>query len=360
MKQSIMLGTISLDKVAGGLEKNIVYLANQLADEGHTVVLLSFDLHIAKSFYKIDERVVWIKAGVSQPHARITFAERICLIKNIRLAMTKHKVTKVVVFSHGLLARFLVAGLGLKTMFICSERNSLSMYDFIRQSKWNINFILLALVKRVTVQFDSYKNDYPFWLRPKITVVHNPVFPSNTPSDIKSKRILLVGRLTAQKRVDFSIRAFAMVYNKYPDWQMRIVGDGPLKDNLLKLISELGLTKAIQIVPPSNSVEDHYKSSSIFLITSQWEGFPNALAEALAHGLVAVGLNQTQGVPNLIVSGYNGELVEGQPTISELAKTLIYILECPEKWHSLSQNAQKITHQFSSRNWINRWLRLLA
>ncbi len=355
-----MLGTISLNNVAGGLERNIVYLANRLADEGHNVTLVSFDLASAKSFYQIDERVVWIKAGVSQPHARITFTDRLKLIKNIRLAMLQNSVNQVVVFSHGLLARFLMAGLGLKATFICSERNSLAMYKFIRQRKWNINFVLLALVKKITVQFDNYKNDYPFWVRKKIAVIHNPVFPPKAPSDLTQKRILLVGRLTAQKRFDLSIRAFAMVLKKYPDWQMHIVGDGPLKKDFRRLIAKLGANAAIHIIPPSISIEDHYRSSSIFLITSQWEGFPNALAEALAHGLIAVGLQQTHGVSNLIMSGYNGELLEDKLTISGLAKTLTNVLDHPDKWESVSQNAQEITRQFSGEEWIKRWLRLLA
>ena len=140
---------------------------------------------------------------------------------------------------------------------------------------------------------------------------------------------------------------------------MHIVGDGPLKKDLHRLVAKLGLTDAIQIISSSKSIEDHYSSSSIFLITSQWEGFPNALAEALAHGLIAVGLRETQGVPNLIVSGYNGELVEDKLPISGLAKTLTSIFDHPEKWQSVSRNAQEITRQFSGEEWINRWLRLL-
>ena len=122
MTQAIMLGTISLNNMAGGLEKNIIILANHLANKGHRVVLVSLDLGKAKPFFEIDERVAWIRAGVSKPHAPVTFTERLNVIRNIRLAMVQHDIHKVVVFTHGLLARFLIAGLGLKISFICSER----------------------------------------------------------------------------------------------------------------------------------------------------------------------------------------------------------------------------------------------
>ena len=355
-----MLGTISLDKVAGGLEKNIVYLANQLVDEGHTVVLLSFDLQPAKSFYKIDDRVIWIKAGVSQPHARITFAERINLIKNIRLAMTKNEVTKIIVFSHGLLARFMVAGLGLKTMFICSERNSLSMYDFIRQSKWNINFILLALANKITVQFAEYKNQYPFWLRHKITAIHNPIFRPPVSSDLSKKNIIMVGRLTAQKQFDIAIQAFAIVLEQYPDWKLCIVGQGPLESQLRMQVNSLKIAKSVWIRPPSKSIENYFLDSSIYLISSQWEGFPNALAEALSYGLLAVGAKSTAGVANLIDDGQNGILVDGDANHQNVAAAILRLLEQEEDWRRMSQTSKAIADVFPATSWIEKWKDIIS
>ena len=360
MTVSVMLGTISLNNIAGGLQKNIIYLANNLVNEGHKVVLLSFDLEKAQPFFEIDKRVVWIKAGVSMPHSPVTFTQRLQIIKKIRSAMIDYDIRKVVLFSHGLLARFLTAGLGLGADFICSERNSLAMYGFIRQSKWNLNFLLLALVKQITVQFEEYCNDYPFWLRHKILVIHNPVFTPSDFSDLSQNRILMVGRLTAQKRFDLAIHAFKILLDKQPDWQLRIVGEGPLKKHLNELIDVLDVKNSVSILSPKKSIESHYLNSSIFLITSQWEGFPNALAEAMSHGLIAVGLAETAGVPNLITKGETGILMCGPISGDGLARTIIKTVANKDSWDYLSNNSKKITRRFSGHEWVQRWLCLLA
>ncbi len=360
MTVSVMLGTISLNNIAGGLEKNIVYLANNLVNEGHKVVLLSFDLQKAQPFFEIDKRVVWIKAGVSMPHSSVTFTQRLQIIKKIRSTMIDYDIRKVVLFSHGLLARFLMAGLGLGADFICSERNSLAMYGFIRQSKWNLNFLLLAVVKKITVQFEEYCNDYPFWLRHKILVIHNPVFTPSAFSDLSQNRILMIGRLTAQKRFDLAIHAFKILLDEQPDWQLRIVGEGPLKKDLNELIEVLDISNSVSILPPKKSIESHYLDSSMFLITSQWEGFPNALAEAMSHGLIAVGLAETAGVPNLITKEETGELLNGNITKVELASIMAKIVACRDSWSYMANNSKKIPQRFSSQEWVQRWLNLLA
>ena len=73
-------------------------------------------------------------------------------------------------------------------------------------NKWNLNFLLLAFVKKITVQFDDYKNDYPFWLKHKIVTIHNPVF-LHLDFQIFRKRILMVGRLAVQSGFDIAIKA---------------------------------------------------------------------------------------------------------------------------------------------------------
>ena len=359
MTQSIMLGTISLNNMAGGLERNIVYLANRLANEGHYVVLVSFDLEHAESFFEIDSRVVWIKVGVSQPHAPITFAKRLQLIKHIRSAMIRHDIRKVVVFSHGLLVRFLTAGLGLNSKFICSERNAISMYDFIQQRKWNLNFILLALVEKITVQFDEYENDYPFWLRRKIVTIHNPVFPSANQSDLSKPIILAVGRLTTQKRFDLAIKSFAGMLQQHPNWQLRIVGSGPMASELQELINTLGVSQSVSIKHPTKSMERHYSECSLFLSTSQWEGFPNALAEALSYGMLGVGFENTKGVSLLIKDGINGFLVPGEPSVPNLKEALFRIMKTQSDWPHMSSNARLISDIYSPKEWIAKWLTTL-
>ena len=137
----------------------------------------------------------------------------------------------------------------------------------------------------------------------------------------------MVGRLAVQKRFDIAIKAFAIVLKYHPDWHLHIVGDGPLHSKLNTLAKKLGIHESVSILPPTRSIEVHYRECSIFLIASQWEGFPNALCEALSCGLIAIGSEETSGVPNLITSGKNGELIHGKMSTARVAKTLVNTIE---------------------------------
>ncbi|EHI48731.1 glycosyltransferase [SAR116 cluster alpha proteobacterium HIMB100] len=358
MGNSILLGTISLNNMAGGLERNIVYLANYLVRTGKKVTLLSFDLPDANSFFDLDPNVEWVRAGASTPHSGINFSQRINLFYKMRSAILSNKVDQIICFSHGILARFLVASFGLGIHHICSERNSLTMYNFTSHRKWNVNFLLLSFMKIITVQFDEYKNDYPFWLRKKIVTVHNPIRNPKEYSDLSEKSILAVGRLTKQKRIDIILQAFALVVRAHPTWTLKIVGDGPLKSNLEKLAVSLGLDNNIKFFPSTHSVNAYYQNSTIFVTTSEWEGFPNALAEALSYGLLCIGFSKTSGVAQLL-NEKRGIVVEGEVSSSNLASAITDAIGNQKQWGEFSKNAKSITRKYSTHNWQKTWMDVL-
>ena len=172
------LATISLDDMPGGLERNFVSLANAMARRGHTVSLITFDQQDARSFYPINNDVRWHKVGVSRPHGPIGFADRLRLIWAIRAALKDARASVVVCFHHGILVRFVLATFFTGIRLIVSERNSLTLYNHLRKSKWNLNFLFLFFADYITVQFPRYVREYPRILRPRISAIPNPV--SNT------------------------------------------------------------------------------------------------------------------------------------------------------------------------------------
>ena len=156
-------------------------------------------------------------------------------------------------------------------------------------------------MSRITVQFPGYVRDYPWVLRYKIGVVHNPVFPSEPiPLAGREKLILSVGRHAAQKRFDLLVRACQMVFHKHPDWRLVIVGDGPLTSELQNLIVQLNLKGNVELVAPVDDLRPLFSRAIFYSQPSQWEGFPNAQAEAMAAGVIPIGFASTRGVADLI------------------------------------------------------------
>lgn len=356
----ITLATIAMNNMAGGLERNIAYLANHLAETGHEVVLLTFDLPGAKAFYPLDESIAWHCVGRTRPHGRIGFTDRLALIKRVRETLRNPAPCDTLIcFHHGILLRCLLASAFLRTRVICSERNALTMYDHIAASKWNLNFLLLFLVDRITVQFPGYREDYPRLLRRKICHVHNPVFPAAPNEEPREPLILSVGRHCAQKRFDLLIRACAIAFRDHPQWQLAIVGDGSLTPRLRDEIDAAGLADRIHLVPPDNDLHHWHERATLYCQPSQWEGFPNAQAEAMAAGVVPVGFAATRGVANLIEHGINGYLCEGHPTEEALAAALAAAMADTSNHDRLSQASKNISTRYSPASWEDCWSKAL-
>jgi len=366
MSRSYAFATISLDNMAGGLERNIVRVANRLSKEGNKVALITFDWETATSFYPLEEGVKWFKVATSRPHEPVSFMNRLKLIWKIRRALKEMNTSVIICFHHGILARFLLASLFLKVGLIASERNSLTIYDHIKSSKWNLNFFLLAFVKRITVQFESYRKTYPSMWRHKIDEIPNPVYPSAliaTPGEENKNgkfTLLTVGRLCTQKNYVSLIKAFSRLLVKFPKWELVIIGDGGDKALLSGLVDKLQINEKVIFVPATNEIFTYYSQSHIFCLPSQWEGFPNSLAEALAHGLPAVGFEKCAGVSDLITHKKNGLLAEGNGNVNSLTDKLEELMADPEKRIAYSLEAVKSVQQFNPENIYPIWKETLS
>ena len=365
MSGRYILAAISLDGMAGGLERNVVALANELARRGHGVGLVTFDQEAARSFYRIDEGVRWYKVGVSRPHGPIGFGTRLRLILAIRAALRDARASVVVCFHHGILARFVLASRFTGIRLVVSERNSLTLYNHIRRPKYNLNFLLMFLADRVTVQFPRYAADYPRLLRPRIAAIPNPVSPSAPHAGLgangrrKPLQLLAVGRLCAQKNYGTLIAAFADLAPRYPEWELVIVGDGETREIVLADVARHGLGARVRLIPATAGMSDAYRRASLFCIPSRWEGFPNALAEAMAHGLPAVGYRGCAGVNDLIAHGENGLLADGNGDARSLFEALDRLMADPARREEMGEAAVKSVERFHPDQVFPRWEALL-
>lgn len=362
MKSCIALATMAFGNTAGGIERNLVYLANDLVRRGYPVLLLSFDRADAAAFYDFDPRVRWVRLG-RMLHANdpVGFWGRLALIRRIRRTLTEHGVRTLVCFHHGILFRFMAACLLRRTRIVCSERSSLTMYDYIRARKWNLNFILMLFVDAITVQFPSYVEQYPRFVRHKIHVIHNPVFPSPIVDDgARQPMILSIGRHAAQKRFSLLVEAFSLVADTFPQWRATIVGDGPYKPALERQIERLHLSDRIELVPATHDLDGYYRRATIYCQPSQWEGFPNAQAEAMAAGVIPVGLAATAGVADLIEDGVNGTLAPRDETAEALAEALRRVMAAPQSWARMSAQARRVSEVYAPASWQRCWNRLLV
>lgn len=146
--------------------------------------------------------------------------------------------------------------------------------------------------------------------RENIMVIPNALtFYPQQQADLSQKRVIAVGRLREQKRFDRLINIWAKIEPHFPDWRLTIIGSGELQGDLERQIRTLGL-KQIEILPPHTDIVKDYLNSSIYAMTSQYEGFPMVLHEAMSCGLPVVTYTCKCGPRDIIQEGEDGFLVE--------------------------------------------------
>lgn len=359
MRKNIVLITIALGNSAGGLEKNFVRVANHYA-KSNDVTVVTFDWPAASSFFSLSKNISWHRIGNSTPHGKITHVKRLMLILKLRKILKEKTDPIIIGFHHGITLRLLAASMFMSRKIIISERNSLSLYDYINGRKYNTNLLGLIFVNKITVQFQEYIKDYPSILKRKLVVIPNAVNKtSNSQIYVKNqtekKVILSIGRFCTQKQFHLLISAFSLISPQHPQWKLVLVGDGNLKTSMRKLVKELGLQHAVEFLPNQSNLNPIYESSDLFCTTSQWEGFPNALAEAMSYGIPAVGFATCSGVNHLIKHKETGLLVFGPHTTPNLALALQELITKTSLRREMSEASKKRMSVFLPGEVYGKW-----
>lgn len=348
----------SLAGKGGGAERMILELARGLLDIGFSVLLVTLDNSDAKSFYPISQEVKWIRLGV-----RSGFVGKISKIFYLYSAFRKNNISVLVGFVMSGDLTVISSCKLANVKIIAAERNGPSMYkilySFIRRS---INFMQLGLCDLIVVQFERYIYGYPLKLRSRIKVIHNPVSrveklakPEN-PSSNGQYTLLCVSRLdNLQKQIDKLLYAFNILVDDFPDWKLKIIGDGIHKKELQKYVADKGIDNRVIFLPSTTEITPHYLTANLFVIPSAWEGFPNALAEAMACGLPSVGFINCDGVSDLICDA-TGWVAQNKDDVISLSNSLNAAMGDHKKRSIKGYNARIKIGNFYHENQLECWV----
>lgn len=170
--------------------------------------------------------------------------------------------------------------------------------------------------ERIAKKYDAFvvltHEDARAWIGyDNLHVIPNMLsFETNRQSSCSEKRVIAVGRLDSQKRFDRLINIWYKVHKECPDWKLDIFGSGPEKERLVKQIDYMKLNGTITIKKTTHNIEDEYLNSSVFVMTSVYEGLPMTLLEAFSCGVPCVSYNFKCGPKDIIDSGKNGYCIE--------------------------------------------------
>lgn len=246
-------------------------------------------------------------------------------------------------------------------------------YDIITFNKTHIKLLNLCIGKikqfrrlYYASKYDKVvvlsKEDCKKWNKylNNVIYIYNPITISQFASpDYSVEKAIAVGRLDYQKGFDYLIDAWKLVHLKYPYWSLDIYGDGPLKNNLQRLIDKNDLCDIVNLCGKVDNISEIYSKYSLAIMTSRYEGFGLVLMEAGICGLPLIAFNCQSGPGEIIENGKNGYLVDKVGDISQMVETICKLLDDEDERKKMGELASITMQRFSLDNISLSWFQML-
>lgn len=201
------------------------------------------------------------------------------------------------------------------------------------------------------------EEDANFWRKflKKVTVIPNFIDLKNFRlSNLDQEEVIAVGRLEKEKDFFAMIMAFRIIVDSKPNWILNVYGEGSLRQELKQLIDDLNLNNHVVLRGSVKNIYDKYSYASIYMMTSQYEGFPNTMLEAMAHGLPVVAFESVGGVKVLLKDQENGFLVRNR-NIEELSEHAIRLIEDIELRALMGEKSRLHAEEYGVDHIMSQW-----
>lgn len=337
---------------AGGAERVIVQLANSFTKENIecTIITLNND----KAFYDINNQINQYPIGKLSTNRII---DKIKKYKTIREYVKLNKPDIVLSLPEDVGIYVIPSLIGTGIPVVVSERNNPWVMPWKKVTRL-FRKIFYPFAKGIIFQTEEAASFFSKKIQKKGIVLPNPLDLGRIPEPISSpkrKEIVGAGRLESQKNFPLLIKSFANFYKKYPDYSLTIYGEGTLKDELKSLAASLLPAKAYSFKGNSQDLLNEINGASMFVLSSDYEGMPNVLIEAMALGLPVISTNCPSGGPaKLIQNGINGILTRVGDE-KELSAAMVRLIEDNKLRNKISKNALKIRDILDSDRVSKQW-----
>ena len=351
---------LNADLGYGGAEKMLAFLADSLADAGMDVTFLT---------YRAGNDSRRLSDSVKREHFELeseggSIKEYIRTVAFLRKYIRREKFDLAIAFLLPSQVRLIPACKGTGTKVLLSQRGDPyhnEDYSHGKLISW-LNNYLFGKGDFYVFQTEKAKKYYPEKIRRRSTVIPNPVMPvkrtaSRTPESTE-KRIVSVGRLEImQKRQDLLIEAFNKFSSEYPEYILEIYGGGEDEEKIRNLTAG---NEKIKLKGVSPNIPSAIENAAMFVMTSDYEGIPNALAEAMSLGLPCISTDCSPGGAALLIeNGENGLLVPAGDS-GKLAEAMKKYIDDPEYAEQMGRNATEIVEKFSQEKILDQWISVIG
>lgn len=359
------------------MERSVCTKANYLADvAGYDVTIITTDRRRNENFYTYSSRIRFVDLAINYDELdKLSFVSRLKeqigkrklhrqrlsevlfdLKPDISISTYTHEMTILCKIKDGSRK---IAEHHFNKMFV--------KMSYAEEPKLSLGRIFAICAdkrkQRFARKYDAFvvltREDKRQWTGVKnIHVIPNtlPFYPGRF-SNGEQKRAISAGRLVYQKGYPFLLDAWAKVVQKHPEWKLDIYGDGEEKNRLDRMIRLLCLEDFVTIYQPVKNLEEEYINSSLYIMSSLYEGFSMAFMEAMACGVPCVSFDTPTGPAEVITQGEDGIIVEYM-NADKLAEAIIFLIEDKTFRKEMGINARDNVKRFLPEHIMPRWVAL--
>lgn len=337
---------ILINSIAGaGSERFATLLANGLSEKDYHVTLLTGPRQVGE--FEINGKVNRVELFHGQPFPISSLI--------LRQYLSRHQIDVCVAIGIQANLAAALANIMLETKIVLCERNAPKEDHLSWKSK-----LLRKLLYRQGDAFVFQTSDaqafYSKAIQRKGIVIPNPVkegLPRR--SDVVRKEIVAVGRLRPQKNYPLLLKAFSKVHQQHPDYQLRIFGKGNCLAELEGLTRELDLCEAVTFEGFQKDVHEAMVDSDIYVLSSDFEGMPNALMEAMAMGFPVVSTDCTCGGPRMLIRDRENGILTKVGDVDDLVRALNLLIEDSALKQKCASQASRIREAYALREILLKW-----
>lgn len=361
----------------GGIEKQVTTLANELSKEYKIEIISLYNILSGKSFYELDERIN-VKYIFNSGPNRSEIKNALKKFKLINLVSELRKAFKMLYTKYFGLKKIINK---LNTDILISSRIEFSKqikrddiitisqeHSFIDEKKY-IKKVKRSFkhIKYLIVMTKGAKQKYDEWLKeekvkPEVVVIPNMIKENKTgkTSTLTNNQIISVGRLEEVKDFYTLILIFSVIVKKYPNYVLKIIGEGSMREKLEEQIKNCNLEKKIILTGKlnENEINNEFLKSDVFVLTSKSESFSLVLCEAMNYGVPCVAFDVDVGPREIIKNSVNGLLIEDR-NIDLMIKKIDGLLSNNDIRKKMGIDAKKKASQYYPDKILDKWVDIL-
>jgi len=357
---------------SGGMERVLANKANYLAEQGCEVIIITTDQKDREPFFTLSSRIQYYDLDVN--YAENNEKGFINKVLHYPFKQWKHKkrLTKLL---NVLQADIVISMFCNDVSFITKIKDGSKKIVEIHFSKfkrmqygrkgiWKLADWLRSKMDEKTVRkFDKFvvltHEDKGYWGNlSNMEIIENAKNEwGNHTAFLESKQVIAIGRYDYQKGFDRLIEAWRPVYDRFPDWKLKIIGDGELRNELETLIDKYNLNDVVELKKNTSDILSEYLDASFLVMSSRYEGLPMVLLEAMSVGLPMISFECKCGPRDIITNEENGFLVP-EGNVSALAERIIQLIEDMNLRKKMGQTAKINSERFSESVIMDKWIKL--